>query len=42
MTLKHPYTAVSVAKVFLDFVFKLHGFPNIIISDKDPIFLNSF
>lgn len=42
MTLKHPYTAISVAKVFLDFVFKLHGFPNIIVSDNDPIFLNSF
>ena len=35
--LTHPYTTKSVAQLFLDHVFKLHGLPNIIVSDKDAI-----
>lgn len=31
--LHHPYTASSVAKVFLEQVYKLHGMPNDIVSD---------
>jgi hypothetical protein len=33
--LKHPYTAVSVASVFLDNVVKLHGLPKSIVSDSE-------
>ncbi|XP_071680642.1 uncharacterized protein [Lolium perenne] len=35
LALKHPYTASSVAKVYLDNIVKLHGVPLSIISDRD-------
>ncbi|XP_073107342.1 uncharacterized protein [Elaeis guineensis] len=40
--LTHPYTAKSMAQLFLDHVFKFHGLPNTIVSDKDAIFTNQF
>lgn len=40
--LKHPYSAPTVAKSFLDNITKLYGMPSTIISDRDPIFLSSF
>jgi transposase InsO family protein len=42
LPLKHPYTAESVAKLFLDSVYKLHGMPHAIISDRDRIFTSAF
>ncbi|KAF3665039.1 hypothetical protein FXO37_11211 [Capsicum annuum] len=42
MSLQHPYTAQSVAQTFLDNVFKLHGMPATITSDRHPIFLSMF
>lgn len=36
--LKHPFTALSVAKLFMLHVYKLHGLPTAIISDRDRIF----
>lgn len=36
--LSHPYTALTVAQKFVDTIYRLHGLPNIIISDRDPIF----
>lgn len=42
MALSHPYSAVEVAQCYLDIVFKLHGWPTSIVSDRDPIFLSQF
>lgn len=36
--LRHPYTALTVAQAYMNHVYKLHGLPDIIISDRDPIF----
>nr|KYP41560.1 Transposon Ty3-I Gag-Pol polyprotein [Cajanus cajan] len=42
MALSHPYSAVDVSQSFLDHVFKLHGFPDSITSDRDSIFISQF
>lgn len=42
MPLKTGFTAKIVALVFLDYIVKLHGFPQGIISDRDPIILSAF
>ncbi|GJT48768.1 ty3-gypsy retrotransposon protein [Tanacetum coccineum] len=42
MPLAHPFTATDVAQVFLDNIYKLHGLPNTIISDKGKVFLSTF
>jgi hypothetical protein len=39
---KHPYTAQSIAQLFLDNIVKLHGLPKSIVSDRDTIFVSTF
>lgn len=36
--LKHPFTALTVAKVLYDGVVKLHGLPKTMVSDRDKLF----
>jgi hypothetical protein len=40
--LHHPFIASTVAKIFMDQVFKLHGMPHFIVSDHDPTFTSNF
>nr|GEY95845.1 hypothetical protein [Tanacetum cinerariifolium] len=42
LPITHPYTASQVAKLLLDNVYKLHGLPNTIVSDRDKIFMSLF
>ena len=42
MALAHPYTAATLAQVFLDNIYKLHGLPSSIVSDRDKIFVSHF
>ena len=38
----HPYTASLVAQIFMDQIFRLHGIPSSIVSDRDATFTSHF
>jgi hypothetical protein len=40
--LQHPFNASTVAQIFMDQVFKLHGMPHSIVSGRDPTFTSNF
>ena len=42
MSLTHPFTTRVVAEKFVEGVVKLHGMPQSIVSDSDPIFISKF
>jgi hypothetical protein len=39
--LKHPYTAMTVAQLFLNQVYRYHGMPQVIVSDRDKVFTST-
>lgn len=39
--LAHPYTTLTIAQLYLNNVYKLHGLPNITISHRDKIFTSA-
>jgi hypothetical protein len=41
-TLQHLFTSSTVAQIFMDRVFKLHGMPHSIVSDSNPNFTRNF
>lgn len=40
ITIKHPYSAAKVADIFLREVFRLHGMPATIVSNRGLIFIS--
>ncbi|CAL2271884.1 unnamed protein product [Prunus armeniaca] len=42
IALSHPYSAATIAQLFVDHVFKLHGMPSSIVCDRDPVFVSDF
>ena len=40
--LPHPFTPTLVAQTFMDQIFRLHGMPTSIVSDRDLIFTSNF
>jgi hypothetical protein len=42
LPLRYPFTAASVAKLFLDQVYMFHGMPLAIVSDRDRVFTSKF
>lgn len=41
VALKHPFTALQVAIAYMEHIFKLHGLPEALISDRDRIFTSN-
>ena len=41
LTLSHPFTVKDVINILLENIFKLHGIPTIIESDRDMIFTSN-
>lgn len=42
LPLAHPYTAGKVVLLYMHQVYRIHGFPAAIVSDRDPVFASHF
>jgi hypothetical protein len=38
----HPYTTLTIVQLFVDNIVKLHGIPQLIVSDQDKTFTSNF
>jgi len=38
LALAHPFSAATVAQIYFEHIFKLHGLPKTIVPDRDSIF----
>ena len=41
LPLSHPFTALQVAQLYVDQVYRLHGLPKVLVTDRDPIFTST-
>ena len=41
LTLSHPFTVQDVVQLFIDHIFRLHGIPSVIVTDRDRIFTSN-
>lgn len=41
LTLSHPFTVQDVVQLFIDQIFRLHGVPSVIVTDRDRIFTSN-
>ncbi|KAF0925110.1 hypothetical protein E2562_015393 [Oryza meyeriana var. granulata] len=42
IALAHPYSAESMARAFFTDIVRLHGVPQSMVSDRDPVFTSTF
>lgn len=42
IALSHPFSTTTIAQVFLDNIYKLHGMPLTIVTDRDKLFTSQF
>ena len=42
LPVSHPYTATKITQIFIHHIFKLHGLPKSIVTDRDPTFTSAF
>jgi transposase InsO family protein len=42
VSLSHPYVAGTLARLFMDNIFKLHRMPQTIVNDRDSVFSSNF
>lgn len=42
VAMSHPFTAQKVAQLFMDYLYKFHGNPEFIVTDRDMVFTSLF
>lgn len=42
IALSHPISASTLAQIFIDSIYKLHGMPSYIVSNRDTLFTSHF